>query len=135
MQFRSKTIWIAAIGISVMLAHCSGDGGSPMSENAPSGELPSILRVSWTQDPACSQFTPSNVTISLTVNDPDNAVNELTFSGSVSSCSGSITGLISEITCPQVGQYSGSVTVTDPDGNSDSISFSFGPCQNGEVRK
>ena len=79
--------------------------------------------MAWKQDTGCVQFTPSNVIISVTVTDPDNTVN------------GSIAGPISEITCPQVGQYSGSVTVTDPDGNSDSIGFAFGPCQNGEVTK
>ncbi len=135
MQFRIKTILVVAIGVLVVLARCSHDVDNPMSGDPPSGNRPSISRVSWTQDTGCVPFTPSKVTISVIVNDPDNAVNELTFSGSVSSCSGSISGAISEINCPQVGQYSGSVTVTDPDGNSDSISFTFGPCQNGVVTK
>jgi len=132
MQFRIKAILVAAIGVLVVLARCSKDDDNPMSGDR---NRPSISRVSWTQDTGCVQFTPSKVTISVTVNDPDNAVNELTFSGSVSRCSGSITGPISEINCPQLDQYGGSVTVTDPDGNSDSISFTFGPCQNGVVTK
>jgi len=137
MQFRIKAVFVAAIGVLTMLAACSNDDDNPMSADppSPSGDPPSISRVSWTQDTGCMQFTPSRVTISITVNDPDNAVNELTFSGSVSSCSGTISGAVSEISCPQTGQYSGTVTVTDPDGNTDSISFSFGPCENGMVTK
>ena len=137
MQFRIKAILVMAIGVLVVLTRCSNDDDNPMSADppSPSGDPPSISRVSWTQDTGCMQFTPSRVTISITVNDPDNAVNELTFSGSVSRCSGSITGPISEINCPQLDQYGGSVTVTDPDGNSDLISFTFGPCQNGVVTK
>ncbi len=135
MQFRIKAILVMAIGVLVVLTRCSKDDDNPMSGDPPSGNRPSISRVSWTQDTGCMPFTPSKVTISVTVNDPDNAVNELTFSGSVSSCSGTISGAVSEISCPQTGQYSGSVTVTDPDGNLDSISFAFGPCENGVVTK
>jgi len=135
MQFRIKAILVAAIGVLAMLAACSNDDDNPMSGDPPSGNRPSISGVSWTQDSACVQFTPSNVTISVTVNDPDNAVNELTFFGSVSRCSGTISGAVSEISCPQAGQYSGTVTVTDPDGNTDSINFAFGPCDNGMVTK
>ena len=135
MQFRIKAILVMAIGVLVVLTRCSKDDDNPMSGDPPSGNRPSISRVSWTQDTGCMPFTPSKVTISVTVNDPDNAVNELIFSGSVSSCSGTISGAASEISCPQTGQYSGSVTVTDPDGNLDSISFAFGPCENGVVTK
>ena len=135
MQFRIKAVLVAAIGVLTMLAACSNDDDNPMSGDPPTGNRPSISRVSWTQADGCAQFARSTVTISVTVNDPDNAVNELTFSGSVSSCSGTISGAVSEISCPQTGQYSGTVTVTDPDGNTDSISFSFGPCENGMVTK
>ncbi len=131
MQFQIKAILVAAIGVLVVLTMCSKDNDNPVS----GGNRPSISHVSWTQDTGCAQFTPSKVTISVTVNDPDNAVNELTFSGSVSRCSGPISGAVSEISCPQTGQYSGTVTVTDPDGNTDSINFSFGPCNNGMVTK
>ena len=131
MQFQIKAILVAAIGVLVVLTMCSKDNDNPVS----GGNRPSISRVAWTQADGCAQFARSTVTISVTVNDPDNAVNELTFSGSVSSCSGPISGAVSEISCPQTGQYSGTVTVTDPDGNTDSINFSFGPCNNGMVTK
>ena len=134
-SIKIKAILVAAIGVLVVLTMCSNDTDNPVSGDPPSGNRPSISRVSWTQADGCAPFARSTVTISVTVTDPDNAVNELTFSGSVSSCSGTISGAVSEISCPQTGQYSGTVTVTDPDGNTDSISFAFGPCENGVVTK
>jgi len=66
MQSRIKTILVAAIGVLVVLARCSKDDDNPMFGDPPSGNFPSISRVSWTHDTGCVQFTPSNVIIDLT---------------------------------------------------------------------
>ncbi len=125
---------LLAVGCFVVLTGCSGDddNNNPITG---SGDPPSISRVSWAQTAGCSAGTSSAVTITVTASDPDGDISNLSYSGSVSSCSGSINSPVSTVTCPQLGQYSGSVTVTDPDGNTDSVSFAFGTCQNGEVTK
>ncbi|MFQ5513428.1 MAG: hypothetical protein ACE5FG_03245 [Myxococcota bacterium] len=92
---------------------------------------PSITRVEFTQVPDCAPGTPSAVTIQVSVTDPDSPPAALRFSGSVSSCLGAIDSPVSVVVCPQLGLYFGRVTVTDADLNSDSLSFSFGPCQDG----
>ncbi|MFQ5641227.1 MAG: hypothetical protein ACE5IR_24880 [bacterium] len=132
MYHRINTDSIAAFTCLIILAGCSHnlDNNNPTS-NGP----PSINRVFWTHQAGCSAGTASKVTISVNVSDPDNGLNDLTFSGFVSNCTGSINGATSAVTCPQLGQYNGSVTVTDPAGSSDSITFSFGPCQDGVATK
>jgi len=69
------------------------------------------------------------VTISAT--DADN--DPLTYSGSVSFCTGSLNAAVSSVNCPNTGFYTGNVTVQDPDGNADQASFTIGPCQSGSV--
>ncbi|MFQ5641261.1 MAG: hypothetical protein ACE5IR_25050 [bacterium] len=132
MHLPIKTSLVVIAGVLAALSGCSSDddNNNPMSSGAPS-----ISRVSWTQVAGCTAGTASDVTISVTVRDSDNDLNDLTFSGFVSNCTGSIDGLTSTVTCPQLAQYNGSVTVTDPDNNADSITFSFGPCQDGVVTK
>lgn len=119
----------------VMLGACSDSDnesdGNPM--NGGEGAPPAISQVSWSQVAGCTPGSASDVNITVTVADPDNNVDELDFSGSVSSCSGSLNGPVSVVSCPQTGTYFGNLTVTDPDGNSDSVNFSFGPCEDGQV--
>ncbi len=66
------------------------------------------------------------------MNDPDTTPGNLTYSGLVTSC-GTISGATTVVTCPQIGAYAGTVTVSDPEGNSDTAAFSFGPCADGQV--
>ncbi len=87
--------------------------------------------IAWAPDGACSGGVSSDFTITVTATDSDTTPENLTFSGSVSGCSGSLSAAASTITCPNAGTYSGSVTVTDPEDNSDMEAFSFGPCETG----
>lgn len=117
----------------VMLAACSGSNNNENPMNGDTGDPPAISSIAWVQAAGCTPGAASPVTISVTATDPDHDINDLTFSGSVSSCSGTISSAVATVTCPQAGQYTGNVTVTDPDGNTDSATFSFGPCDEGEV--
>ncbi|MCZ6767459.1 MAG: hypothetical protein O7D32_11080 [bacterium] len=117
---------------------CSDDDEGPVSGNnncvaTGNGSPPVITMVSWTQAPGCNPGTPSLVTIDVAVADSDTAPGDLTYVGSISSCTGAINSSTSVFTCPQAGTYAGEVRVTDPQGNCDRVAFSFGPCQSGSV--
>ena len=66
-----------------------------------------------------------------TEEDADTAAASLTFSGDVPNCPGMLDGPTSTISCPNLAPYRGTVTVEDPEGNSDTASFTFGPCESG----
>ena len=95
-----------AIGCLVVLSGCSGDDddNNPMTG---SGDPPSISRVAWAQEAGCTPGTPSEVTITVTALDPDGDISNLSYSGSISNCSGPINGPVSTVICPQLAQYSG----------------------------
>ncbi len=117
---------------------CSDDDEGPVSGNnscvaTGTGSPPVITMVSWTQAPACAAGTPGIVTIDVAVSDSDTPPGDLTYVGSVSSCTNVINGSTNVITCPQTGVYAGEVRVTDPQGNCDRVAFSFGPCQSGQI--
>ena len=128
-----RVFFLAAITVSAMLvlAACS-DEGDPVDPGVGSGQPPVINRVVWTHEAGCTQGVSSPVTIQVEVTDPDTDLSNLSFSGSVTNC-GSITSATTVISCPQLAAYAGSVTVTDPQGNSDTETFSFGPCEDGQA--
>jgi hypothetical protein len=68
----------------------------------------------------------------VTATDADTGAGELVYSGSVNSC-GTITGSSTTLSCPNIMPYSGTITVTDPDANSDSQAVSFEPCTDGSA--
>ena len=117
---------------------CSDDdegpvGGSNNCVATGNGSPPVITMVSWTQAPACAAGTPGAVTIDVAVSDSDTPPGDLTYAGSVSSCTNVINSSSTAITCPQTGVYAGEVRVTDLQGNCDRVAFSFGPCQTGQI--
>ena len=121
---------------------CGGGSDSntgPGNNNPPPPPPPSqtaapvITSVAWVQQAGCTAGTASDVTITTTVTDVDTPAADLSFSGTVSSCTPAISAAVATVTCPQTGTYQSSVTVTDPENNSDTQSFSFGPCQEGSV--
>ena len=117
---------------------CSDDDEGPVAGSnncvaTGNGSPPTITMVSWTQAPGCVGANQSLVTIDISVSDSDTAPGDITYVGSVTSCPGAINGSSNVITCPQTGQYFGEVRVTDPQGNCDLVTFTFGPCQSGQV--
>jgi hypothetical protein len=107
-------------------AESSSEGGS----GTPGG-APVINSVTWTQDAGCTPGTGSDVTIVVDATDPDNDAAELTFSGLIIGCTGEVTAAEVTILCPQVAPYNGTITVEDPDGNSDDIDIEILVCEDG----
>jgi hypothetical protein len=89
--------------------------------------------VRWQPAGGCAVASPSDFTITVTATDEDTPSASLTFSGNVTSCTGSLGAATSTIRCPNTGTYHGNVTVRDPEGNTDTASFAFGPCETGSV--
>jgi len=138
MRIRRAAYLMAVVGLTFFLGACSSDDDSPSSPSGGgggggTGQAPVITKVTWMQTPGCAQGVRSPVTIQVTVTDADTDLSMLTYSGSVSSCSGAIDSDSVQVSCPQLAGYAGSVKVTDPEGNSDTMPFAFGPCGNGQV--
>ena len=138
MWIRRAVYMLVVAGTALSLTACSSDEDNYASPVVPgpggggSGQAPMITKITWTHGPGCAFGVATPVTVQVDVTDTDTDLSQLTYSGSVSSC-GAINSATTQVTCPQVGQYSGTVTVSDPEGNSDTMNFSFGPCQDGEV--
>jgi hypothetical protein len=74
----------------------------------------------------------STYTVTTTVTDADTPLGMLIYSGSISSC-GIINSMVDTVSCPNLATYSGSVTVTDPSGLSDTQTFLVPPCSTGSA--
>ncbi|MFQ5511486.1 MAG: hypothetical protein ACE5EO_06510 [Candidatus Krumholzibacteriia bacterium] len=131
MHRRSRTSSFVAILLLALFFPACGEDNPAGPVSTGNGQPPKITMVTWTQDPGCTPSTSSGVTVVITATDADTDAGSLGYSGSVSSC-GLITGQSTVVTCPQVALYRGTATVRDPEGNSDTVSFSFGPCQDGQ---
>ena len=110
-----------------------GPGDAGPEDAGSTSEPPTITMVAWTAVSGCAAGTASDVTITVTVTDPDTAAGSLTFSGSATGCTGTISAATSTVNCPNLAPYPSTVTVMDPDGNSDTESFTFGICETGSA--
>lgn len=109
----------------------SGEGSSPLSPWQ--GESPVISSVKWTHMTSCSTGVSSVVHIRTVATDPDGDPSDLVYIGSVGRCTNIINSASCTIKCRNdFYDYSGTVTVTDPEGYSDTAQFSFSRCQDGE---
>ena len=114
-------------------AGAGGSGGSDGSE-AP---VITVVRWNWAED--CMVGKSRAITISVSAMDDDTEQASLTYSGNVSDCTpvdfdGNVTD-VSILDCDpgSLDRRSGTVTVTDPEDNSDTVTFEFQPCESGEV--
>ena len=78
------------------------------------------------------------VTLSVSADGSDDDQVSLDYTGSVSDCTpdpfGDSVTVITVLDCdPQAVDYAGTVTVTDPEANSDTVAFEFEPCESGQV--
>ncbi len=110
-----------------------GNNNPPPPPTPAQTAAPVITSVAWVQEAGCVAGTAGPVTITTTATDTDTPVANLSFTGTVTSCTPAISMATATVTCPQTGLYQGSVTVTDPESNSDAQSFSFGPCEEGSA--
>ena len=137
MWIRRAVFLIVIAGATLSVAACSDDDDAyPVAPSSGGGggigQAPVITNVSWTHDPGCVPGVSTPVTIQVVATDPDTDSAQLSYSGSVTSC-GAIHSASTRITCPEIAAYAGVATVTDPEGNSDTVMFSFGPCQDGQT--
>ena len=117
-----------------------GDDGQPQVDASPdqpdsgqNGIAPIIEQVTWTHDPACVAGDQFDVVVEITATDADTDAADLTYSGTVSGCTGSITSNPATIVCPNFAPYNGTVMVTDPQGNSDAQAITIGVCEDGSA--
>ncbi len=103
----------------------------PGAPDADTGASPVITQVTWTTPPGCTAGTSSVFTVITTATDADTPTPMLTYSGSIPGCSGVIDMATDSVTCPNFAPYSGTITVTDPEGHSDGQMITISPCANG----
>ena len=118
------------------MAGSGGTGGAGGSGGAAGSEAPVITKVQWDwADDPCDVDTTSAVTVTVFATDDDTDSGSLVYSGSVSDCTPVIEADFSLLDCTPgiVGRRSGTVTVTDPENNSDTVSFGFFACESDEV--
>ena len=106
--------------------------GDPDAGKTPA-VAPTINSISWATSTPCTGGTTSTYTITWDVDDPDTASDNLTYSGSIGGCSGTVTSNPDTITCPNFAPYTGTLTVTDDTGLADSQSITIGVCSTGSA--
>jgi len=93
---------------------------------------PTITNVEWEGAPRCVPDERSNVVITVIVSDPDTDHANLTYTGEVTGCSGSVDGAMSTISCPNDAPHTGTVFVSDLGWNeSTPVSFDVPVCETG----
>jgi len=109
-----------------------GLGGTGGSGGTGGGEPPTIDYVKWTWPTNCVQFQPSTVTLEVGASDDDTNSGDLTYSGSVDGCTPDISMATQTLSCDNFSLTFGSVTVRDPQGNTDMLTFEWESiCQDG----
>ena len=129
----------AGIGCGESGSGTAGAGGTAGSGGSGGSAAPVITKVQWDWALPCEDAT-SAVTVAVSATDDDTEQLSLTYSGSVSDCmpvpfGGNVTD-VSILDCPPRDpdvRRSGTVTVTDPEGNSDTVEFGFFQCESDEV--
>jgi hypothetical protein len=115
----------------------AGTGGAGGSGGAAGSEAPVITKVQWDwADDPCDAATTSAVDVTVFATDDDTASGSLVYSGSVSDCTPAVKSDVSILDCPPIVpdvRRSGTVIVTDPEGNSDTVEFGFSQCESDEV--
>ena len=110
-----------------------GSGCGEVTGSGSSGPGAPALSVSWTHALPCTPGVTSNVEVTLDASDDQDDPASLGYSGSVASCSPSLSGPSNTLSCPQLAPYRSTATVTDSDGLTDTVDFSISPCLDGSA--
>jgi hypothetical protein len=92
---------------------------------------PVITSITWSAPTSCVHGTAGSFTFAIVVSDAESPVGSLVLSGGAAGCQGTLDETEDMLTCPNLNPYSGSLTVTDPQGATDMLSFVIMPCTNG----
>lgn len=128
-------------GIGCGESGTAGAGGAGGSGGSGGAAAPVITKVQW--DWADDPCMPTTSTVSVTVfaTDDQTQSDELVYSLAVSDCTPAMVSdvsvsVVTILDCPPRDpdvRRSGTVTVTDPEGNSDTVTFAFFQCESDEV--
>ena len=111
-------------------AGTGGAGGAGGAGGMIGGEAPVITSVTSAPVLPCVNNTSSDYTITIAARDAETPADQLTYSGGVpGGCFGTIDARMSTINCVNGGDYPGAIAmVEDPQGNTDSLSFTITRC-------
>jgi hypothetical protein len=131
-----RSVMALCLGGALALSACDSDGGSAGSGGSGGaggmmgGEAPVITSVTSTPVPPCSNGVQSDYTITIAATDVDTPADQLIYSGGVpGGCFGDIDARVSTISCVNGGDYPGAIAmVEDPQGNTDSLTFTITRC-------
>ena len=121
-----RSIVTLVLGGALALVGCGSDSDSGGSGGTGTDE-PTITMVAWEAAAGCTTGTRSDVVVTVTAT----GSGTLVYSGSVSGCDNPIDAAVSTISCPNVAPYPGTAIVTDPEGNSTTVTFEVPICKSG----
>ena len=121
-----RFIVAVVLGGALALSSCGSDDGSGSGGNG-GGDGPTITMVAWEATPDCTRNIRSDVVVTVTAT----GSGTLVYSGSVGGCDNPIDAAVSTISCPNVAPYPGTAIVTDPEGNSTTVTFQVPICESG----
>jgi len=110
-----------------------GEGGSAGDGGSGGGEAPEIQFVIWwwLDDPCDANASGQSLTVDVLATDEDTPREQLTYSGTVQDCTPDLNAIETTLSCePYLGARQSEVTVTDPQGNEDTLLFAPDPCVN-----
>ena len=125
-----RLIVTLVLGGALALVGCGDDEGSGGAGGMMGGEAPVITSVTSTPVPPCVNGTQSDYTITIAAMDVETPADQLTYSGGVpGGCFVNIDARVSTISCVNGGDYPGAIAmVEDPQGNTDSLTFTITRC-------
>ena len=117
---------IAALGLggALALVGCGSDSGGAAGSGGSGADGPTVTMIAWEATADCSMGVSSDFTVTVTAT----GSGSLTYSGSVTGCTGAIDAAVSTINCPNFAPYQGTAVVTNAAG-SDTVGFDIDVCE------
>ena len=115
------------LGGTLAVAGCGSESGGAAGSGGTGTDEPTITMVAWEAAAGCTTGTRSDVVVTVTAT----GSGTLVYSGSVGGCDNPIDAAVSTISCPNVAAYPGTAIVTDPEGNSTTVTFQVPICKSG----
>jgi hypothetical protein len=124
---RMRFIVALVLGGTLAVAGCGSESGGAAGSGGTGTDEPTITMVAWEAAAGCTTGTRSDVVVTVTAT----GSGTLVYSGSVGGCDNPIDAAVSMISCPNVAAYPGTAIVTDPEGNSTTVTFQVPICESG----
>ena len=111
-------------GGALTVVGCGSDSGGAAGSGGSGADGPTITMIAWETTADCSMGVSSDFIVTVTAT----GSGSLTYSGSVTGCTGAIDAAVSTINCPNFAPYQGTAVVTNAAG-SDTVSFDIDVCE------